>query len=386
MLSFTIVNYYQILTNGIENRLFVVIGYAIQINFMFWVGLFLNYPQISFFPLNFILTNLSLFAGGIIWVFLSVGFQNNFSLLGTPSFLILTREVKSFWSSDLGDYINGPSVDMFAFVGVSLIGLIVLFLFHVKKYFYSKNILSSWKSYVEFLKTSVSLILLFCLFYFSVYSSLALLGRTSIIVFFSCLLLTSFFLLKITTKAKNLRVVYSRIFIFLFALLLILFAIVFLLDLQSLVVVSNRLFEAGIATRLREEGLETARYEFWRIAIREMLNYPWGGRLIKLDYGVYHGQYVHNIWLDQLRDAGLISMLLLLFFHLAQIYFWAKIRLLNITNYYKVFFLCTLIAFLAAFVQAPVLQANPTFFAMTCFTSGSLIRLICEAKKNVYKI
>lgn len=96
LLSFTIVNYYQIVTNGIENRLFIAIGYASQINFMFWVGLFLNCPQISFFPLNFIFTNLSLFAGGIVWVFLSVGSQNHFALLGTPSFVILTREVKSF--------------------------------------------------------------------------------------------------------------------------------------------------------------------------------------------------------------------------------------------------------------------------------------------------
>jgi len=105
--------------------------------------------------------------------------------------------------------------------------------------------------------------------------------------------------------------------------------------------VSNPLFETGTGTRIKETGLETTRYEYWGIAIREMWNYPWGGRLIKLN----DGYYVHNLWLDQLGDASLISMVLLLFFHFAQVYFWAKLIVLNINDYYKIFFSVHLLLF-----------------------------------------
>jgi hypothetical protein len=131
----------------------------------------------------------------------------------------------------------------------------------------------------------------------------------------------------------------------------------------------------GIGSRLQSQGLETARYEAWQQAISQMWDFPWGGRSLKLDI-----EFVHNLWLDQMYDAGILPMLLLLTFHIAQIPVIIRFLKLKLPIIIHVFVLCTIFAFLAAFMQAPVIQANPLFFAISCFSFGTWARLTCDFK------
>ncbi|MFN9615064.1 MAG: hypothetical protein ACK55Q_06710, partial [Dolichospermum sp.] len=94
----------------------------VTIILLFLTGICLDFKKMPFFPFNLVALNLSLFSGGIIWVFLSVAQYNkwNFSLIGIA---IESRKVPTFWKGD--DFINGPSLDIFSYLGLSLIGLLV---------------------------------------------------------------------------------------------------------------------------------------------------------------------------------------------------------------------------------------------------------------------
>ena len=95
--------------------------------------------------------------------------------------------------------------------------------------------------------------------------------------------------------------------------------------------------------------------------------------------------YAHNIWLDQMYDAGILAMLLLLTFHIVQIPILLRFFKLDMPKIIQVFVLCNLVAFMAAFVQAPVIQANYVYFAISCFFFGSVGRLTLDfprTKKN----
>jgi hypothetical protein len=73
-------------------------------------------------------------------------------------------------------------------------------------------------------------------------------------------------------------------------------------------------------------------------------------------------------------DAGILAMLLLLTFHIVQIPIIVRFFRLDMPTIVGLFVLCTLVAFIAAFVQAPVMQANPVYFGISCFFFGSVER------------
>jgi hypothetical protein len=144
---------------------------------------------------------------------------------------------------------------------------------------------------------------------------------------------------------------------------------------------SNILLDSGIGNRFTTEGLETARYNTWLAAINQMWDFPWGGRAMNIE-----SSYAHNIWLDQLYDAGILPMFLLLTFHIVQIPTLIQFFKLKLPFIIHVFVLCTLLAFLAAFLQAPVIQASPVYFAISCFFFGSVARLTADIKFKVKQI
>jgi hypothetical protein len=348
LILFVIINYYQLYSYGLDRgkgpgSFFIQI---VIIILLFLTGICLDFKKIPFFPFNLVALNLSLFSGGIIWVFLSVAQYNkwNFSLIGIA---IANREVPTFWRGD--DFINGPSLDIFSYLGLSLIGLLVAIL--------------STPSLGNFRKLILFIGILF-LILMSVYSSISLGARTPIIVFLVSLL-TTFMFTNFSTKASKAKTI--KIMIYFCMGFIALFVSSFLFE--NVYEFINILLDLGIGGRLASEGMETPRYEIWQQVITQIPDFPWGGRSM-----IISAPYAHNIWLDQMYDAGILAMLLLLTFHIVQIPIIVRFFRLDMPTIVGLFVLCTLVAFIAAFVQAPVMQANPVYFGISCFFFGSVER------------
>ncbi|MFY7797606.1 MAG: O-antigen ligase family protein [Dolichospermum sp.] len=358
LILFVIINYYQLYSYGLDSekgpgRFFIEI---VTIILLFLTGICLDFKKMPFFPFNLVALNLSLFSGGIIWVFLSVAQYNkwNFSLIGIA---IESRKVPTFWKGD--DFINGPSLDIFSYLGLSLIGLLVAII--------STPSLGKFRKVILFIG-------IFFLILMSGYSSISLGARTPIIVFLVSLL-TTFIFTNFSTKASKAKIL--RIMIYLSIGCIAFFASSFLVG--NFYVLINSLVDIGIGSRLADQGLETPRYELWQQVITQIPDFPWGGRSM-----IISAPYAHNIWLDQMYDAGILAMLLLLTFHIVQIPIIVRFFRLELPIMIDLFVLCTLVAFMAAFIQAPVIQANPVYFGISCFFFGSVARFTSENKFNYH--
>ncbi|MCE2718661.1 MAG: O-antigen ligase family protein [Dolichospermum sp.] len=324
----------------------------VTIILLFLTGICLDLQKMPFFPFNLVALNLSLFSGGIIWVFLSVAQYNNwnFSLIGIA---IANRAVPTIWKGGT-DLINGPSLDIFSYLGVSLIGLLVAIV--------PTPSLGNFRKLILFIGV-LSLV------FMSVYSSISLGARTPIIVFLVSLL-TIFMFTNFSTKASKAKIL--RIIIY--------FCMGFIAFFASSVLVENfyefinSLLDLGIGSRFASKGLETSRYELWQQVITQIPDFPWGGRSM-----IISAPYAHNIWLDQMYDAGILAMLLLLTFHIVQIRILVRFFRLDMLIKVHLFVLCTVVAFIGAFMQAPVIQANPVYFGISCFFFGSVSRFTTDA-------
>ncbi|MFM6010943.1 MAG: hypothetical protein ACKO99_09930, partial [Dolichospermum sp.] len=82
---------------------------------LFLVGISLDLKKMPFFPYNILAVNISIFSGGIIWVFLSVALYNRWSFSIIDIF-ISQRKVPSIWRLD--ESVNGPSLDIFSYLGL----------------------------------------------------------------------------------------------------------------------------------------------------------------------------------------------------------------------------------------------------------------------------
>ncbi|OBQ41737.1 MAG: hypothetical protein AN485_01350 [Anabaena sp. MDT14b] len=353
LILFVIINYYQLYSYGLDSQkgtgMFII--EIVTIILLFLTGICLDFKKMPFSPFNLVALNLSLFSGGIIWVFLSVAQYNqwNFSLIGIA---IESRKVPTLWKGD--DFINGPSLDIFSYLGVSLIGLLI-------------SIVST-PSIGNFRKLILFIGILF-LILMSVYSSISLGARTPIIVFLVSLL-TIFMFTNFSTKASKAKTI--RIMIYFCMGFIAFFASSFLFE--NFYEFINSLLDLGIGSRFASKGLETSRYEIWQQVITQIPDFPWGGRSM-----IISAPYAHNIWLDQMYDAGILAMLLLLTFHIVQIPILVRFFRLDMLIKVHLFVLCTVVAFMAAFMQAPVIQANPVYFGISCFFFGSVSRFTTDA-------
>lgn len=353
LILFVIINYYQLYSYGLDSekglgRFFLEI---VTIILLFLTGIFLDLKKMPFFPFNLVALNLSLFSGGIIWVFLSVAQYNrwNLSFIGIA---IANRAVPTIWKGD--DFVNGPSLDIFSYLGLSLIGLLIPII--------SSPALANFRKLILFIG-------IFSLILMSGYSSISLGARTPIIVFLVSLLTTLMFT-SFSTKPSKAKTI--RIIIYFCMGFIAFFVSSFLVE--NFYEFINILLYLGIGSRLASEGMDTPRYEIWQQVITQIPDFPWGGR-----YMIISAPYAHNIWLDQMYDAGILAMLLLLTFHIVQIPILVRFFRLELPIIIDLFVLCTLVAFMAAFIQAAVIQANPVYFGISCFFFGSVARFTIDA-------
>ena len=351
LLLFTILNYSEVYFHGLDERnpISIVIKILV-INTLFLTSICLDFKKMPFFPFNILLPNIALFSGGVIFVFLSVAKHTAWSF-SIGAIIIQDRSVPSFWQVD-ADNINGPSMDIFSYLGLSLIGIVISNILYFRP----------WKKIN--LAGFIFFIGVFSLVCMSSYSSIALGARTPIIVFLVSIIAT----LVLIYLSNRYRFYEKKLFLDgLIGLIIFLLGEFLRAELSR---TTDFFLDIGIGNRFVLERLETGRYDIWLAAINQMWKFPWGGR--KMD--LLGNAYVHNIWLDQLYDAGILPMLLLLIFHLVQIPIMIRFFRLRLPIVVHVFVLCTLIAFLGAFLQSAVIQASYLYFAMSCFFFGSVAR------------
>ena len=324
----------------------------VTIILLFLVGICLDLKKMPFFPFNVLALNLSLFSGGIIWVFLSVAQYNRWGF-SLASLIISERKVPEFWKQ--ADLVNGPSLDIYSYLGLSLVGLFIILVLpslSIKKY-----------------RNPILITVISILIFMSGYSSISLGARTPIIVFLSSIIATFIF----GTFSKKRSQQSTLITISFYSFIFLVFLLIRDTLNQFLIELVNNLSGLNIGNRFISEGLETPRYIVWLEAINQIPDYPWGGRSM-----IITEKFVHNIWLDQLYDAGIIAMLFLLIFHLVQIPIFFQFFRLKLPVIIHVFTLCTLVAFMGSFVQAPVIQASYVYFAISCFFFASVGRLTLD--------
>jgi hypothetical protein len=356
MILFTIINYCLVYSYGLDEKSAgIYFIEAVMIIVLFLTGICLDFKKMPFFPFNLLVVNLSLFSGGIVWVFLSVAHYNKWSF-SFASIAIAERKVPAFWQgSDV--FINGPSLDIYSYLGVSLVGLFI--------------VLASIGSFIGKYRKSILLTFIFILIFMSCYSSISLGARTPVIVLLISIVVTILFINFFNQSFQASRWIMICFYVSIACMVLFFREILneYLLELIS------SLLDLNIGNRLISQGLETPRYIVWQQVIDQMPDYPWGGRLMLIS-----ASYAHNIWLDQMYDSGILSMLLLLTFHIVQIPILLQFFKLDIPKIIRVFVLCTFVAFLAAFIQAPVIQASCVYFAISCFFFGSVARFTSDYK------
>ena len=357
LILFVLVNYYQLYAYGLDpekgaGRFFIEVVTIIS---LFLMGICLDLKKMPFFPFNVFALNLSLFSGGIVWVFLSVAQYNKWGFSLT-SIVIAQRKIPEIWKQS--DLINGPSLDMYSYLGLSLVGLFIILVLpspSIKKY-----------------RNPILITVISILIFMSGYSSISLGARTPIIVFLSSIIAT-FTFGTFGTFSKKRSQQSTLIMICFYSFIAVIFLLFRDVLNQMLIELINNLLGLGIGNRLMSDGLDTPRYMIWQEIIKQLPDYPWGGRSMIMTEG-----YAHNIWLDQLYDAGILAMLPLLIFHLVQIPIFFQFFRLKLPVIIHVFTLCTLMAFIAAFVQAPVIQASYQYFGISCFFFASVGRLTLD--------
>jgi O-antigen ligase len=309
----------------------------------YFVGYSINFFKPSNRPLDFVYSVVALIGGGVTYVYLSI--INNPLAAATTEIEISNRSVPSFWAAHTT--INGPAMDLYSMLGMSLISLVI----------FGKPNNIKLKNYLFITIASLTFSLM------ALYSSLALQGRKTFVSLALVIVIAIFFNLKKQTISNDKFLTIVKLFILF---------ILFIIGLNTF----NMLFEYlnetyGIFRRFNSEGLDTPRYLVWMEVLQGMPENLLGGRMFKIS-----ANFAHNLWLDVLYDCGLFPLLLLLIFHFLQVKAIGKICLSKFhkNDIINICLIATLVSFLFGWQAEPVIQASVYYFSMTCCFFGLVMR------------
>jgi hypothetical protein len=334
---------YQI--NNVENTSTVLVNIARLIVY-YILGTCLNLSKLPYYPYNLTFIFISLLGSSTTFLFLCVT-KVNFAALSY--FTVNEVNIPNFWG---GEDLHIRNVDMFNSLTIGLFPVLL----------YGKNRLNNFFNAYHFIFIPLSV---FCLL--SAYSILALRGRNPILVF-----ITSLSIATIVTLASTGRYKLRNFFIF----ASVIFLIIILLspdDLWSL------FLNQGLLTRFQSEGLESTRYEIWMAVLKNIFEYPLGGKQYNLPTGQL---WAHNLWLDTVYETGITPLILLLLFqalHIKPLY-----RVLSSNLPPMVYFTITgiSIGFSLTFIIQPIMAASVSYFAIFCFFVGIIKRLADDLEKQ----
>jgi len=136
--------------------------------------------------------------------------------------------------------------------------------------------------------------------------------------------------------------------------------------------ISTDLSQFSILTRFTEERLESTRYQAWSTMLSSLHHSLLGGRVVKLGVDL---NFVHNLWLDVIWDAGIVPFLFLTVFHLKHLHSFKSILQQKLPLIVVLTITGLGVSFFTNFMQEPTLTASVPYFAGSCFFLGLVLRL-----------
>lgn len=132
------------------------------------------------------------------------------------------------------------------------------------------------------------------------------------------------------------------------------------------------LSQLDILARFSQERLESLRYEAWGTMLSSLHGSLLGGRVIRLGVDL---NYVHNLWLDVIWDAGIVPFVFLAIFHLKHARSFKRILKSDLPLLSVLAISGLAISFFVNFMQEPTISASVPYFAASCFFLGLVLRL-----------
>lgn len=314
-------------TDVIINPLFITSSYAL--------GFSINRSNTPDWPAGLVWIVLSMVSGFAVFSFLSV----YTAMSSGHSTEIFFRSAPNYWKGS--ESINGPILGLFASLGLSLAPVIFL---------------RTGKPFSLVLVIAAVSLLVGA----GLYVNVSLQNRSPFIALILSFLLSAyyyFFIRKISPKYKT-RTVLSMI------LFLCVAAYLF-------VSLGYDYSQFSLVSRFEVQGLETDRFDAWMYMLRALPDNLAGGRL------AYIGNidYVHNLWLDVVYDAGILPVIFLLLFHALHMKSFVDVVRADLPLLVILVILSISVSFLVGFIVEPVLQGSVIYFSASCFFLGLVSRL-----------
>lgn len=157
------------------------------------------------------------------------------------------------------------------------------------------------------------------------------------------------------------------------------FAIVFL----NAFGIQDELLSLKIVRRLLYDD-KSSRFKTWTsyLLSGDWLRYPFGGQ--KSEFA-YHGEWVHNLWLDILNKVGLIPFVIAVIFTITSIWsvYGTTVRIKKMNHNLLSNQIASLgLAALLICMPEPVIDANPYFFFAILMLLGGIKGLWCSSCKK----
>ncbi|NOZ25074.1 MAG: hypothetical protein GXO94_03150 [Nitrospirae bacterium] len=342
LLIFSLTYYVTMYFYDFKDLADVVIS-SLLITSSYALGFSLNRSNVPDWPYGFVWTVLAMVSGFAVFSFLSVYTAMSSGHVSD----ILFRSAPNFWVAS--EQINGPILGIFASLGLCLAPVL---------FFGSGEFIGRHRSTLMTMAVSA-------LVAAGVYVNLTLQNRSP----FIALLLSFvgagvlFFLVKRVSPGKKVKTI-AYIVIFLGVL-----AYMFLY-------MGYDYSRYSLVSRFEVQGLETSRFDAWMYMLKALPTHLAGGRL------VYIGglEYVHNLWLDVIYDAGVLPVMFLLLFHALHVKSFVSVVRADLPTILVLVIVSVGVSFMVGFLIEPVLQGSVLYFSASCFFLGLLKRLSLDLR------
>ena len=232
--------------------------------------------------------------------------------------------------------------------------------------FYSIYIVES-----RFKKVCLIFSILFC-----IYSTLQIASRTILIIIFITLIVNVMLYVYLNqTKYKRLLNIFLKMLLII-SIIIICYNINFLKikDIYEQSEFYNRV-NSEYQTNLQEDP----RFEMYRTVIKEMFNYPMGGKKIS---GI---NYAHNLWLDIANVVGIIPFFLIVLYSIMTLLTIAKFIKNKYIREKKKYLVISLYSSMTInFMVEPILEGVPYMFIIMCILNGATRKELNEARRSKY--
>lgn len=330
--SFTYLHGFTGFNEGVKNVITIVGSYAL--------GYSIHRGNSPLWPRGLLVPLFLMAAGFITFSYLCVQ-----ALVSTADIIQIAERVAiNFWD---GNEINAPGLGANASLGMCLLPFVL----------FGKD--------AEQKKLSFFLLALFIsvLFAAGVYINAILQNRTPFLATGASLLFGTLVYLR-RHKADRARATKYAASVFIIAGV-VLYYLITTLDLA----------QVNILARFTQERLESLRYEAWGTMLSSLHHSLLGGRTVQLGVDL---NYVHNLWLDVIWDAGVVPFIFLALFHLKHAVCFKKILGSELPLLIVLAIVGLATSFFVNFMQEPTMSASAPYFAASCFFLGLVLRLSNE--------